>query len=150
MNVLAGIISALANKKFKDIASTFGFSVTEAYEILQKEFKRLNHGVDHRTYIARNWFDAELKDNSDLKPNEVIQKYLPTFEFIIYEIPDKKGAKWKAEYEKLKEKRQLKKIQHRVNKISEKFRRIDEDNYKKWCKYKSDSEFETLLKKIFK
>jgi len=148
-NVLSGLYSIIANRKFEQIAKQFGFSVTEAYDILQTAFKKKHKGVSHTKYLAKHWLEAEMKEDPKAERNDIILKNLPTFEFIVYGTKDTFGKKWKNEYEKMVMKRTKQQFNDRAKKIDSTIRRIDEASYKKWIKGKSDKEFEDILKQIF-
>ena len=148
-NVLSGLYSIIANKKFKQIANQFGYSVTEAYDILQTKFKKDHKGVSHRNYLAKHWLEAEMKENPELARNDIIIRNLPTFELIVYGKKDTFGKKWKNEYEKMLKKRTKQQFNDRAKAIDSTIRRIDEASYKKWIKGNSDKDFEDILKQIF-
>jgi len=128
-------------------------STKELEEILSKEFKKNNNGTHIRNYIAKQWLEALVLQNTDTAEYELVFMNLPIFELILYDdqfFKTAAGQKWDITHNKKKKME----FHSRINSCLMKISRLADTKakaaqYNKWAKGQSDTSFEEYLHKIF-
>jgi hypothetical protein len=133
---LTGILSLLSKKELplETIAADYGFSKSEAIEILDKEFKRIHNGVDVANYEIKHLFEwaKTTKEMKGVSDNRIKLELLLIFEAKIDKKPfptDKQVAQHAKEISK----KQMP-YENRVKRITSRINRVNNRDYKVWLK----------------
>ena len=142
-----GIISSTAykeflNRRFEDVAYSYGMTAEYAESVLEKEFQRLHNGTKFSNYLLTHmWFRLRaLPENKHMADYDLKLMMLPQLEEA-GEInhKEKLPTDWKKEYERISSDRMKKEYEKRVKVITSRIERVmksQRKEYNNWKKIK--------------
>ena len=130
------------NRRFEDIAYSYGMTAEYAEEVLEKEFQRLHNGTKFSNYLLTHMWQ-ELRALPDLK-------HMADYDLKLMMLPqleqaaeinhkEKLPKDWKKEYESISSSRMKKTYESRVKVITSRIGRVlkgQKKEYNNWRKIK--------------